>query len=356
MRKVNFVFVKAVLCLSLALCSVSAFAAKKEKAPKATKMPDWVNQPSSVYPNASFITYVGSAADRGASEVNALQGLAAIFGQSVKSESTANSRMVQAKADGLVANSNVQTFSQEVKRKVDVDNLIGVETKEFWQDASSGTWYAIAVLDKSKAADIYTNMIKKNAGAIDTVLKGIGSDKNSLDAFGSYDFAEEIALENEKNLNKISVINYDLVSGLKSYCPSSKNFHAKKMEIAKNIPINIQTANDEHGRYKEAFSKAIADAGFKATFDDSVRYTLIAKFEFERSDTTDKKTVRCRYNCESYILDASTGHQIVPFAIKGRESHVDYAEAQHKAETALVGKIQKEFSEALYNYIRSAAE
>ena len=355
MRKVNF-SAKALLCLCVMLAGGLAFAAKKNDKPKATKMPEWVNQASVVYPNASYITYVGSGADRSASEVNALQGLASVFGQSVKSESTASSRMIQAKADGLVANANVQAFSQDVKRNVDVDNLIGVETKEFWQDVPNGTWYAIAVLDKSKAVDIYTTMIKKNASAISTVLKNAAADKASLDGFGSYDFAEDIALENEKHLQKLSVIDPSCVDSLKSYCPSSKKIHAEKMEIAKQIPICVQTYNDEHGRYKEAFSQAIAEAGFKGSYDASVRYTLIAKFSFEKADTTDKKTVRCRYNCESYILDTKTSHQIVPFTIKGRESHVDYAEAQHKAEASMIGKIKKDFSKALYDYMRSSAE
>lgn len=325
------------------------YAAKKSK----NVMPEWVNSPSSVYPHASYITYVGTAADRNASEVNALQGIAAVFGQSVKSESNASSRMTQAKANGLVANSSIQTFSQDVKRVVDIDCLIGVETKEFWCD-DDGKWYAIAVLDKSKAEDIYTNMIKKNASAISTVISNIGDDEFSFDGFSAYDFVEDIAIENEKHLNKISVINPDLVNSLKSYCPSSKKYHGKKMEIAKNIPICVQSFNDEHGRFKEAFSQAIAEAGFKGTYDDSVRYILIAKFEFERSDTTDKKTVRCRYNAESYILDTATQHQIVPFTVKGRESHVDYDEAKHKAETAMVSKIKKDFSKAFYDYIRSS--
>ena len=320
------------------------FAAKKSK----NVMPEWVNSPSS-----SYITYVGTAADRNASEVNALQGIAAVFGQSVKSESNASSRMSQAKENGLVANSSVQTFTQDVKRVVDIDCLIGVETKEFWCD-DDGKWYAIAVLDKAKAEDIYTNMIKKNSSAISTILNSIGDDEFSLDGFSAYDFAEDIAMENEKHLNKMSVINPDTVSTLKSYCPSSKKLHAKKMEVAKNIPICVQTFNDEQGRFKEAFSQAIADAGFKGTYDDSARYVLIAKFEFERSDTTDKKTVRCRYNAESYILDTYTQHQIVPFSIKGRESHVDYNEAKNKAETAMVSKIKKDFSKAFYDYIRSS--
>jgi hypothetical protein len=331
-----------------------AFAAAKKTSSKKVVMPEWVNSPSSVYPNASFITYVGSASDRNVSEVNALQGLASVFGQSIKSDSTAASRMTQAKQSGFVANSSVQTFSQEVKRKVDVDCLIGVETKEFWLDEANNTWYAIAVLDKANAVDIYTDMIKKNASAINTVLKNADSDLYSFDGFATYDFAEDIAIENEKHLNKLSVINPSVVNDLKSYCPSSKNLHAKKMEIAKEIPICVQTFNDEHGRFKEAFSQAVAEAGFKGTYDDSVRYVLVSKFEFERSDTTDKKTVRCRYNCESYILDTKTSHQIVPFTVKGRESHVDYDEAMHKAETAMIAKIKKDFSKAFYDYIRSA--
>ena len=315
-------------------------------------MPEWVNSPSSVYPNSDYITYVGSASDRDTSEIKALQGLAAVFGQSVKSDSTANSRMVQAKENGLVANASVNTFSQNIKRSVDVDSLIGVETKEFWAD-DDGTWYAIAVLDKAKATDIYTDMIKKNASAISTVIKNI-DDKYSFDGFSAYDFAEAIAAENEKHLNKMSVIDSSKVNDLKAACPSSKKFHADKMDVAKNIPVCVQTFNDDHGRYKEAFSQAIAEAGFKGTYDDSVRYILVAKFEFEESKTTDGKTTRCRYNCESYILDTVTQHQIVPFTVKGRESHVDYNEAKHKAETAMISKIQKDFSKAFYDYIRSA--
>lgn len=355
MRKMKNAFAKAVLCSFILLAGGLSFAAKAKKPAKAaaSKMPDWVNQPSLVYPNSAYITYVGSAADRNASEVSALQGLAAIFGQSVKSESNASSRMEQAKADGLVATTSVQAFSQDVKRVVDVDCLVGAEIKEYWQDEKSGTWHALALLDKAKAVDIYSTMIKKNAAAIPTVLKGAEGDKLSLDAFAAYDFAEDIAIENEGHLKKLSVIDPDSVDGLKSFCPSSKGLHAKKMEIAKQIPICVQTFNDDHGRCKEAFSQAISEAGFRGTTDASVRYTLIAKFEFERSDTKDKKTVRCRYNCESYINDALTSHQIVPFTVTGRESQADYNEARVKAEKALVAKIKADFGKAFNDYLKN---
>lgn len=354
MRKIKKGFIKTLCCLLVIQAGGMVMAASKKSSSKKNAMPEWVTQPSAVYPNSAYITYVGSGSDRNISEINALQGLAAVFGQSIRSDSTASSRMTQAKENGLVANSNVQTFSQEVKRKVDVDSLIGVETKEFWLDEANNTWYAIAVLDKSQAGELYSEMIKKNASAVETVIKNAEKDLYSFDGFSAYDFAEDIALENEGHLKKLAVINPSLVNDLKAFCPSSKDLHAKKMEIAKQIPICIQTSNDENGRYKEAFRQAVAETGFKATDDTSVRYLLIAKFDFERSDTSDKKTVRCRYNAESYIVDNKTSHQLVPFSIKGRESYIDYEEAKHKAETSLVNKIKKDFSKAFYDYIRSS--
>lgn len=350
MRKIKNCALKSLFSLFFVLSLNFVFAAKKQK----QVVPEWVTSPSTVYPSDKFLNYVGSSSDRNTAEINALKGLASVFGQAIKSESNSSSRMEQAKADGIVAKTtNVQTFSQDVKRVVDVDNLIGAETKDFWLDTANSTWYAIAVLDKSKASDIYSEMIKKNSIALSTLKKNSEKELRSLEGFAAYDFAEEIAVENENHLKKMSIINPSAVSGLEQYCPSSKNIHAKKMEIAKNIPICVKTSNDEHGRFKEAFVQAVSECGFKGTLDDSARYVLTAKFEFERSDTSDKKTVRCRYNAESYILDKKNSHQLVPFTISGRESAVEYSEAKVKAEKKLESKIKTEFKQKFSDYLRN---
>lgn len=350
MRKIKNCALKSLFSLFFVLSLNFVFAAKKQK----QVVPEWVTSPSTVYPSDKFLNYVGSSSDRNTAEINALKGLASVFGQAIKSESNSSSRMEQAKADGIVAKTtNVQTFSQDVKRVVDVDNLIGAETKDFWLDSANSTWYAVAVLDKSKASDIYSEMIKKNSIALSTLKKNSEKELRSLEGFAAYDFAEEIAVENENHLKKMSIINPSAVSGLEQYCPSSKNIHAKKMEIAKNIPICIKTSNDEHGRFKEAFVQAVSECGFKGTLDDSARYVLTAKFEFERSDTSDKKTVRCRYNAESYILDKKNSHQLVPFTISGRESAVEYSEAKVKAEKKLESKIKTEFKQKFSDYLRN---
>lgn len=351
MRKM--MFAKTAFCLAACyfVALNPAFAAKKKKA-AAPAMPEWVNVPATVYPNDAYITYVGNAPDRDSAEIKALQGLASVFEQSVKSSSEASERMIRAKADGKVASVSENTFSQNIRRTVDVDNLIGVEAREFWFDGQS-TWYAIAVLDREKAAGIYSDMIHKNAATMSAIVSRSRSDKNSFDGYAAYDFAEDIALENESHLKKMSVIKPSAVSALKSACPSSKEFHAKKMEIAKNIPICVIMQNDEGGRLAAAFSEAVSSLGFRGSYDGRVRYVLTSSVNFERSDASDGKTTRCRYNVEGYLLDTATQQQLVPFTLSGREGHVDYPEAKNRAVKSLEAKIKKDFASQFSAYLKN---
>ena len=352
MRKIKKIF-KKIFCLSLKfflLTGSFVFAAKN----KLPVMPEWVNTPASVYPSEKYITYVGYSQDRNSAEIKALQGIASVFGQSVKSSALSSQRMVQAKQDGKIATANTSGFSQDILRTVDVDCLVGVEAKEFWFDENS-TWYCLAVLEKDKAAEIYADMIKKNFNTISTLIKNFSDDENSLDGYAVLDFAEDIASENENHLKKVSVIKNELVSSLKSLCPSSKQIHAKKMEVAKNIPICVIVNNDEDGRFSAAFSEGIASVGFLGTYNSSARYILYAEINFERSDTTDGKTTRCRFNVSSYILDSETSLQIVPFSLSGREGHVDYAEAKNRAVKSVESKIRKEFPKNLLEYLKNIA-
>ena len=344
----DFDFYKLFICLFILFAGSFAFSEKKDA------VPQWVLSPSSVYSDKDYITYVGSASGRENAELNSLKGLVGVFGQSVKSETNASSRMLQAKSDRIVASSSSrQFFSQNVTRVIDSDDLIGVEIKEFWQDKANSTWYAIAVMNKENATDIYSTMIKKNGLALSNLKKNSEKDPYSFESFAIYDFAEDIAIENENHLKKISVINPEIVDSLKSYCPSSKKIHSAKMEIARNIPIFTEITNDEAEKFEIAFFEAMAACGFKGSYEDDCRYVLVAKIDFERSDTTDKKTVRCRYSCEGYILDTKNNHQLIPFSISGRESHIKYTEARQKAEKKLESRIKTEFTEKLSEYLKN---
>lgn len=346
MRKITKYIVNILFWLIVLQSTSSLFAARKPK----VVMPEWVNMPSSVYPSASYMTYVGTGADRKSAELDALKGIASVFGQSIKSETKSSSRMTQAKENGLVANSSVATIDQSIKKNVDIDSLIGVEVN-FWFDETS-TWYAIAVLDKAKATQIYQDMVTQNLDAINSILKRIDVNDFSFDMYSLYDFAEDIAFENEKHLKKLAIINQDVATSLKSKCVSSKEVHLKKTQLAKNIPIHVIVENDVDGRFEEAFYQAISNSGFRGSYDSNVRYLLVAKFGFEKSTTSDNTTVRCKYNGESYILDTVEDQQIIPYSISGRESHINFDEAKSKAVKKIINTISSKYSKSIDDFLK----
>lgn len=343
-------YAKVILCLfGLLQAGSFAFAAKKQK---AAPMPEWVSSPATVYPSSTYLQYVGYAADRNKAEVQAISGLAAIFSQSVKSESTSSQRMLQAKSDGKVATTNISAFSQDVLRSVDVNDLVGVEIKDYWFDGDK-TWYAIAVLDKSNACDIYTDMIRKNARAIKDLLEKAEGDTYSIDGYAAYDFANDIAIENEGHVKKLAVIKPDAVKNLNVNVPSSKEISARKLEIAKNIPICVLISGDENGRLAAIFAEVISSFGFRGSLETGSRYMLTGALSFEESQSSDKKTTRCRYTLETFILDTQNDNQLCPFNLSGREGHVQYEEALSRAKKSLEKKVRSDFKKSFADYLKS---
>jgi len=305
MKSINYC--KVIICLLVLLQAGSfAFAAKEKNVPA---MPEWVSSPATVYPSDRYLQYVGYAAERNKAEVEALNGLAAIFGQSVKSDSLAQ---------------------------------------------NGTTWYAIAVLDKTKTADIYTDMIRKNAKAINDLLQKAEIDTYSIEGYASYDFASDIVLENEGHIRKLSVIKPEAIKSLNVNVPSSKEIATRRLEIAKKIPICVLISGDEDGKIASVFSEVISSSGFRGSLDSTTaRYVLTGSLTFEESVSSDNKTRKCRYNLETYILDTENDHQVCPFNLSGRDSHVQYSEAKNRAMKSLAKKIKVDFKKTFAEYLKS---
>ncbi len=98
---------KVIFCL-LFLLSTGSFVFAGKKSSKS--IPEWVTNPAKAYPSESFFYYVGEGSERSKAELNAVNGIASIFGQSVKSDTASSKKMAQAKMDGKVATVSVSGF------------------------------------------------------------------------------------------------------------------------------------------------------------------------------------------------------------------------------------------------------
>ena len=345
-------YILSFLAISSLLFLVMACSSKPEKA----KEPAWVVYPKEVYPSSDFLSYVGSGDSKNQAEINALNGLSSIFEQSVESSTTATTRMNQAKKGGIVATNIDKNIDSEILKKVNVENLTGVEIKDFYCNPITFEWYAIAVLNKKQATLLYKDMLIKNAEVINEITSGIKSNDYSLEAYTSYDFAQEIARENKQHLDRLYVIDYNVAEIHKNYAIPESKFIEKKREIANHIPLYINIKGDNDGIYEAAFLDALKAYDLSGTKDSSARYSINGEVSFRREDTSDGKTTKCYYELKTTVFDNLTNKQLFPINIRGRQSHVTFDKAIERAQKDLIKKINKVFSENFDNYLTSVSK
>lgn len=314
------------------------------------KNPAWINTPAKVYPAEKYMFSVGHDSNRASAELNAVQGLAAMFSQSIKADSTAEKRLLEGKVNGTVANASLSSFDQKVIRNISQDDLIGIEIPEYYEDQKRSTWYVIAVIDRAKVTDLYESMISKNNESINKLLSRVNG--ISMDSYALCDYAADIAVLNERYLERLSVINSDAARRIQSSCKSSKDIKIKLFDIASKIPVYLSIKNDDTGKYSAAFANVITKYGFKTTKSDAARYYFTGSIEYSEAKTADGKNIHCRYELVTYLKDRLNNVELFPFALSGRASHYNFTGAKNRAEKTIEKKISSDFDNKFNEFLK----
>lgn len=314
--------------------------------------PLWVFSPEKVFPDSKYLKYVGYGADRNSAEVSALNGLSAIFGRNVISDTGLSTRMEEVILEGNSSFIDHSVFDQEIISKVNVNNLIGVKIKGFWTDAN-GTWYSVAVIDRAEVADLYKILIQKNNDIISKLTESANKDFYSINSMRAYDFAQEIAIENNNNLEKLFVIDYNSAKAIGKDVAAPEVYGEKQYEIAKEIPVYISIKGDVDDVYKSAFLDALSEFGFSGSTDSNVRYVIDGAVSYTMEETSDGKTSKCYYDFDSSFTDTKDGINVFPINIHGRQAHRTASQAKSRAVTDISNKIQSTFNEEFSKYLES---
>ena len=342
-RRISSLAVLGMLVLALA---GQAFAAGA---------PKWIDNKEAVYPAALYIAHVGEGKSKAEAELAAVTGVAAVFSQNIKSTTKASNRMREASQSGKVAQTSVDSsISRDVQSSVDAENLIGVQIAGFWEDGK-GSFWAVAVLDKKKASGIYQQMIRKNTQEIAHLvdIDTRAADYYSLETYARYDFAREVAGQNEALLSRLQVIDLNAARGVEGSFPSSRSLRGEAAGVARMIPVYVEVAGDETGRLKAALEGVFSSAGFRTSDIKMERYVFKASVHFTRRDTD--SSVQCSWSLEGNLDDTSFAETLMPFLMNGRESSTDFANAKNRAVKALEGKIKKEFAASFNKFLSSIA-
>jgi len=308
--------------------------------------PAWVNSADSVYNRNQYVAAVGYASSREMVEKNALLNLIAIFGQSIYADTTTTNTYQEVVKNGKTTG---YTDSIEIEntiiRSAAMDSLVGAEIKEIWYDSKS-TYYAVAVLEKAKTAQLYSEMIRANQNLIKNLITMSQTEKNSMEGYSRYQFAAVVADINISYGNLLRIIGATPPGELKM----GDDYRLEAVDIAKAIPIGLNVQNDKSERIQGAFAKAISDLKFRSGGVNS-RYVLDVNIVTSPVDLPNQTNKYTRIELRANLMDMSSETVLLPYNYNTREGHVSQSEADNRAYAAAERKIKDDYAKIFNSYI-----
>jgi hypothetical protein len=302
------------------------------------------------YSRLNYVAAAGYGASRAIAEKEAFAALISVFGQTVQADRQSVVRYSEAMQRDTVASYVRDTeITNAIKTSAGLDTLIGAEIRDYWYDGR-GTHYAVAVMEKSKAVSLYTELVSANRAVIRALTALEDEERYSLDGFGRYSLAAAIADGNRAFANILSVVGGPSLSARE--LAEGDSFRLEARAIAQRIPVDIQVDNDVSGRVRGAFADVIGGKGFLSGGGDS-RYTLEAVLSLSPVDLPGQRNKFVRYELDARLLDCRTGNVLLPYTISGREGHLSAPEAENRAITAVEQEIAGTWDPAFSAYLDS---
>jgi len=325
-------------------CLSSVFSGGNSES--ASTEPDWVRDPYKKYDKQANVAAVGSGGSRESAEKSALGNLVGIFGMSIQVEGKVAESYIETARSGAAAQwSQSTTVDNNITTLTGLDSLVGAETGEVWNDGK-GVYYTVAFLNKAKAAQVYTGMIKANQVMIDNLINMTDAEKNTLDGYARYRFAAVVADISVSYGNVLSVI------GSPQNIKKGDDYRLEARNIVASIPVGLTVKNDKSNRIQGAFAKALSQLGFRSGSGNS-RYILDVNIVTSPVDLPGNQNVFTRIEVNADLKDTSTGMVLVPFSYNTREGHTSQTEADNRAYAAAEKKINDDYAALLEDYLSS---
>lgn len=342
MKKLAIVFVSMFMFVSC------ASAAKKDgtKINKSSKTPEWTqNGNSSMFPQAAYITGIGSADDIDSAKDRARGEISKVFSTDIQATSMINeSERTVSGAKGSTTESSSE--AAEDLRAVSKKTLEGIEIAEVWQDKNSFRWYALAVLERAKIRRIYNDKLSQVEEQLSMYEKQMDEAQGNMDKAMA-------ALKIKPLLKTKASLEQDLkviggngsFSGLENV--SALQQKAEAAIAALGIYVEVVPANS---RVQTEVSKTLTSLGMKVSrtadgADISVRCEAeIAPF----ADPTPGSRWKW-YTGEASVslTDVKAGKDFITFNVSAKKAEASETQAKASAEKDLGKKIGKGINDAI---------
>jgi len=308
--------------------------------------PRWVNDPYSIYSRDQYIAAVGFDDDRAEAEKKAIASLVSVFGRSVRSDISAAELYSQAVTQGHINISENKNLQEAIVSAASLDSLIGAQIGNVWVN-DRGRVYALAFIEKEKAAAIYTEIARMNQLNINNITAMSDAEKHTFDGYARYKIASNIAAVNAQYANIITALGGSTAS-LNLSTAASLNLETSN--ILRNIAINLNVEGDSSNRIQGIFARIINREGLRIQ-ENNAPYTLSVVLTLTEADVPNNRNSFCDFVITANLIENLSGAVLLSFTNTGRESHLSYDRAAARALTAAERAINAQYPALFKDYL-----
>lgn len=309
----------------------------------AEPVPEWYEDPKSVYPEEEYLSAIGSGDTRRSAEQDALGSLSQIFEARVSVDNRINERYREiAGASGTITESDIQ-LANSVNVQSD-QRLVNVQFGESFTD-SEGRVHVIAYMDRLATGRLYRELIRKNGEQVDRFLSEAESADSIVRRFAFVSAANVVAQNNRALIDQLQIISSPLANTLQLPYDEQR-VTERRADVASEMAYRIDVAGGAGGRVAEVVGDALSSEGFVVAANGPLGVTGSA--ELEPSEGGRYEEVRWYLNLE---FVGPAGNTLVAFTEQDRASGVSqdaarsfaYSDMEEVARERFVGQIIEYF-------------
>jgi hypothetical protein len=289
------------------------------------------------YTSDRFLTATGIGQSDSEARRMAKAEMSTIFEAKIESEIASNIKSV-------TASESMEEFQKKteshIKIKSDVQ-LQGVEIGKTWFDEDTGSHYAVAVLDRYKARDQWSEGLETLEGTVDLEYKRLENNKSPILRLASAKKIYGLLLEVVTLKSRLRVIGFPDVD-------SSEHNLGSMVELASNIKnkmlIQVDIKGDRSLEVAGEISQHLTQHGYKLT-------SMSEKADVLISGTVKTEPVKLRNPGWEFsraiislaVIDVMTNNEVQNIKDSVRKGHVDYNEASREASMKAAQEVSEKF-------------
>ncbi|MEA1913028.1 MAG: hypothetical protein U9N06_04245 [candidate division WOR-3 bacterium] len=293
--------------------------------PAVRKLPQLVGDPTSIYPEALYLSEVGSGSSIEEAKKNAIYALSNIFSVDVSVDRTILEAYTEKRTgDKINVDHSINLLTRSAL--ISENRLINVRTPKSFFDKKTGTFYVIAFINRQETEPIYLEEIKKNDRILINLYRSAQSTNNKLEKFTYLKNSIQIALIGE-GLRSV----HRIISGMNDTPPlaiSEKNLEIELQDLSRKIVTRIR-ASGEYSRELSSFLREVVQKTGFSIGEENSDLTIEAQLNIKALDLPrNEKFVRWELRVD--VQNSITGNTMKTFTRFGREGHLTLEAATNR--------------------------